>query len=84
MMLRHLVLHQMEWLNVRVGNTNSSLDVREGYLWAFFAVLFMSHLTNLSIRCNPGLVHGDGLLPSHVILVRDIAVSPMRVPSLIA
>lgn len=48
MMARPLVLQQMEWLNVRVGNTLPSLDVREVDIYALVDIFFMSYLTNLS------------------------------------
>lgn len=54
-MLRPAVKQQSEWLNVQVLQSRLQQLVSEGDLFSLFAVLLMSHLTNLSIAATRNL-----------------------------
>lgn len=43
---------EVEWLNVQLGPVRLRREINKGYLYVFFAILFMSHLTTLSISAT--------------------------------
>lgn len=62
-MLRPVIKQQNEWINVQTDDTSSKRTIQDGDLYAYFALLFMSHLTNLSMTETPPIFHEMALHP---------------------
>lgn len=60
MMLRPLIKQQVKGLNVQVYDARVRQQVSEGDLYLYFAVIFMYHLTNLSVLATRVLFHEMG------------------------
>lgn len=73
MILGPVIRQQVEWLNIQVGASRQHPHFGEGELYAYIAVLFMSHLTNMSMLATRTLFMEMGMNPPTVPLCEFVS-----------